>query len=52
MTIGQTAEFLQLSTKSIRRLIDDGKIKASKVTSVWRIRKSDIEDYLNQNTNK
>jgi excisionase family DNA binding protein len=52
MTIEQTAEYLQLSSKTIRRLISRKELKASKITSVWRIKKDDIIEYLNQNLNK
>ncbi len=52
MTIEQAAEYLQLSSKSIRKLIERKELKASKVTSVWRIKKEDIEEYLEQNANK
>lgn len=52
MTIEQTAEYLQLGIKTIRRMIEDGDIKASKIRNTWRIRKSDIDEYLNQNLNK
>lgn len=52
MTIEQTAEYLQLGVKTIRRMIDEGELKASKIRNNWRIRKSDIDEYLDQNANK
>ena len=43
LTIAQAAEYLQLSEKTIRRLISDEKIVAYKVGDrSWRIRMSDI----------
>ena len=52
LTVSQVAEYLQISEKTIRRLIANGKIKASKVGGrAWRIKESDIEHYLNENTN-
>ena len=52
-TVTEVAEYLKLSTKTVLRLISDEKILASKVSDrSWRIRKSDIEAYLNENTNK
>lgn len=52
-TIAQTAEYLQVSEKTVRRLIKYGDIVASKVGERnWRIRKKDILDYLSNNSNK
>lgn len=51
-TVAQTAAYLQLSTKTIRRLISDNKIRASKVSDrSWRIRKSDVDAYIQENSN-
>jgi excisionase family DNA binding protein len=52
LTIEQVASFLQVSTKTIRRLIKDDKLKASKVGRVWRIKHEDIETYLSMTSNK
>lgn len=52
-TIAQTAEYLQISEKTIRRLIKHGDIVASKVGERnWRIKKQDIEEHLANNSNK
>ena len=52
-TIAQTAEYLQISEKTVRRLIKYGEIIASKVGERnWRIKKQDIEEYLAINSNK
>jgi DNA (cytosine-5)-methyltransferase 1 len=52
LTISQTANYLQLSDKTIRRLINNNKLKASKVGDrAWRIKSSDIEEYLKSHTN-
>ena len=51
-TVSEAAEYLKLSTKTVLRLISDKKILASKVSDrSWRIKESDIDDYLNNNTN-
>lgn len=51
-TVAQTAEYLQLSIKTIRRLISDNKIRASKLSNrSWRIRKSDVDAYIQENSN-
>ncbi|MDR2590357.1 MAG: helix-turn-helix domain-containing protein [Oscillospiraceae bacterium] len=53
LTITQTAEYLRVSDKTVRRLIKDEKLTASKVGErVWRVRESDILKYLNTNTNR
>lgn len=52
LTIAQAAEYLQLSEKTIRRLISDEKIVAYKVGDrSWRIRMSDIDAYIMNNSN-
>ena len=51
-TIAQTAEYLKVCDKTIRRLIAKKELSASKVGKSWRIRKSDIDDYLHQTLNK
>lgn len=51
-TVAQAAKYLQVCDKTVRRLIKSKKLTASKVGDrSWRIRKSDIDDYLNANTN-
>lgn len=51
-TVAQTAEYLQLSIKTIRRLISDNRIRASKLSNrSWRIRKSDVDAYIQENSN-
>ena len=52
LTIKQTAEYLKVCEKTIRRLIKSNKIPASKVGArSWRIKKMDIDEYLNNNKN-
>ena len=52
LTIAQTADYLQLSDKTIRRLIKDDKLAAYKVGErVWRVSESDIVIYLKENAN-
>jgi len=53
LTIAQTASYLQISDKTVRRMINDNKLAASKVGErVWRVKESDIIKYLRVNTNK
>lgn len=53
LTVSQVAKYLQISDKTVRRLIADGKLTASKVGGrSWRIKKTDIEKYLDKHTNE
>ena len=52
LTVSQVAEYLQISEKTVRRLIANGELTASKVGGrSWRIKGTDIEQYLDANTN-
>ena len=52
LTLAQTAEYLQLSIRTVRRLISGNKLRASKVSGrSWRIKKSDIEAYYQAHAN-
>lgn len=47
LTVAQAAEYLQLSEKTIRRLISHGKIRAAKLSNrIWRIKTLDMEKYI------
>lgn len=50
-TIEDAARYLKLAVITIRRLIDRGEIKASKVGRRWRIKKNDIDEYLQKSQN-
>lgn len=52
LTILQTAEYLQVCDKTVRRLISSKQLSASKVGKSWRIKKSDIDKYLLETRNK
>ena len=46
LTVAQTAKYLQLSEKTVRRMIGEGTLQASKLsTRTWRIRTCDIDSY-------
>ena len=52
-TVVQAAEYLQLSTKTVRRLIADKKLRASRISDrSWRIKKDDIDAYYQANANQ
>ena len=52
LTVKQAAEYLKISDRTVHKLITDKRLLASKVgLRSWRIRKSDIETFLQANTN-
>lgn len=52
LTVAQAAEYLKVCEKTVRRLISNKELSASKVGKSWRIQKSDIEKYLVETLNK
>ncbi|MBR0156888.1 MAG: helix-turn-helix domain-containing protein [Clostridia bacterium] len=51
-TVAQVAQYLKVCEKTVRRLISNNKLVASKVGDrAWRIRKDDIDVYLREHTN-
>ena len=52
LTVSQTAKYLQLSERTIRRLIGNGSLQASKLANrAWRIRACDIDKYVAATSN-
>ena len=51
LTIEEVAKILRVSTRTIIRYIESGRLKASKI-GVWRIKKSDIHLFLEETSNK
>ena len=54
-TVAQTAQYLQVCDKTVRRLISSNKLVASRVGNgnrALRIKKSDVDAYLAEHTNK
>jgi excisionase family DNA binding protein len=45
-TLDECAGMLKVSVATIRRLINDGELKAIKIRNQLRIRKEDWDDYL------
>lgn len=50
LTIEEVAEILRVSTRSVTRYIESGKLKASKI-GVWRIKESDLKEFLEKTSN-
>lgn len=51
LTIEEVATILRVSTRSVNRYIESGKLKASKI-GVWRIKQSDLDNFLEQTSNQ
>lgn len=52
LTVAQAAKYLKVCEKTVRRLISNKELSASRVGKSWRIQKSDIEKYLMETLNK
>jgi len=50
LTIEEVAEILRVSTRSVIRYIEAGRLKASKL-GVWRIKQSDLNTFLEETSN-
>ena len=50
LTIEEVAEILRVSTRSVNRYFELGKLKASKI-GVWRIKESDLNAFLEDTSN-
>jgi len=50
MTVGELADYLRVTKKTIYRLLGRGKIPANKVGNQWRFEKSLIDDWLRQSS--
>ncbi len=48
LTIDQVAELLQVSTKTIRRLVSRDEIPGFKVGGQWRFRRQDIDAWARE----
>lgn len=52
LTVAQTAEYLKFSEKTVRRLINDGRLPAAKLANrSWRIRMCDVDEYISSSFN-
>jgi len=50
LTIREVAKILRVSERSVNRYIEAGKLQASKIGQ-WRIRQSDLDEFLKENLN-
>ena len=48
LTIKDTAEYLKMSNSTIYKLIMEGNLPAAKVANKWRIRKSKLDQWIDE----
>lgn len=48
LTLEEVAEILRVSVQTVSRLIEDGELKAAKIRGQWRVRRKDLDDYINR----
>jgi excisionase family DNA binding protein len=46
LTIGQVAETLQISTKTVRRWVEGGDLIAHRIGRQWRISEADLQAFI------
>ncbi len=46
LTLEEVAYRLSVSVQTVRRLIQDGDLKAVKVRNQWRVRQEDLDNYI------
>jgi excisionase family DNA binding protein len=51
LTVQQAAEYVQLTIETIRRACRTGDLRASKIGMAWRIRSTDLDAWLEANSN-
>ena len=47
LTLKQVAEWLQVSDRTVHRLMDDGQLHGMKVGRQWRFEEKEVEAYIN-----
>lgn len=51
LTIEEVADVLNMNTETIRRYIVGKKLIAYKIGNVWRIKESDLNDFITKDSN-
>ncbi len=46
-TLDEVAEVLKVSVQTVRRLVEEKELKAFRVRGQWRVRKEDLEEFIN-----
>lgn len=44
----QIAELCQVTTETVRNWINEGKLRAIKLETTWRVKRSDLLEFLNE----
>lgn len=52
MTIGQLAEYLKISTSTLYKQLQNGKLPGQKIGKRWRFHKEGIDEWLKQHPEK
>lgn len=50
LTIEEVAKILRVSTRTVNRYIESGRLTASRIGQ-WRIKEKDLEKFLKENSN-
>jgi excisionase family DNA binding protein len=48
----EIADYLKVTLRTVYQWIHEGKLKSYKVGTLWRVHKSDLEEFIKQSTNK
>ncbi len=51
-SVKEVADYLRVEHKTVRKLIDEGKLKAHRIGRGLRVKKDDIEKFMEANTVK
>lgn len=51
-TLEEVAKILKVSVQTVRRMISEGELRASKIRGQYRIRKDELEAYIEANSSK
>lgn len=49
LTVEEVAKELRVSAQTVRKIIEDGELKAFRVRGQWRIKREDLDRYIEQN---
>lgn len=52
LTLDEVATYLKAGKRTVYRLAQEGKIPAFKLGGTWRFRRSDLEHWIAERTNK
>ncbi len=50
LTVEEVAEKLKLSKTTVIRFIDNNKLKASKIGRQWRVRETELENFIDKSS--